>query len=308
VRLLKTWLLAALTLFWADAAAQGTWVVLDFPGAESTSAFGIDGHTIVGRYGDSSGRTHGFIYDGLGWITLDFPGATDTRLYAIEGSRIGGRFTDASGTHGFLYDGTDWTTLDGPGAFRTAVLGIEGQTAVGTYIISAPEGPGAQAYGFSFDGGDLRTIAKPGATFTVIAGIDGGKMVGHADYHGFLYDGATWTDIEHPYARGPWFSFPHGIDGDNIVGTYWGYRDALDGRPGEQPTYHGYFFDGEAFRPLDFPGSLGTYPSGIDGVTIVGSYSDGSGRHGFIYTIPEPATILLLGLGGMVLLGRHRLG
>jgi hypothetical protein len=35
---------------------------------------------------------------------------------------------------------------------------------------------------------------------------------------------------------------------------------------------------------------------------IVGSYYDSSGiEHGFLYTIPEPATLLLLGLGGFML-------
>jgi len=33
----------------------------------------------------------------------------------------------------------------------------------------------------------------------------------------------------------------------------------------------------------------------------VGGYEDGSGIYGFIYEIPEPATLLLLGLGAVTI-------
>jgi len=49
-----------------------------------------------------------------------------------------------------------------------------------------------------------------------------------------------------------------------------------------------------------------TQAYGISGSSIVGSYSDSSGTHGFVYTIPEPATLLLFALGGLVL-RKHKL-
>jgi hypothetical protein len=39
----------------------------------------------------------------------------------------------------------------------------------------------------------------------------------------------------------------------------------------------------------------------INGSNIVSYYEDGSGSHDFIYMVPETATLLLLGLGSVVL-------
>jgi len=57
------------------------------------------------------------------------------------------------------------------------------------------------------------------------------------------------------------------------------------------------------------PGGGGAVANDIDGSNIVGIYDDASGAHGFLYTIPEPATLLpavslsnpFLGLGGLLL-------
>lgn len=45
---------------------------------------------------------------------------------------------------------------------------------------------------------------------------------------------------------------------------------------------------------------------GIDGSNIVGGYGDSTGSHGFLYAIPEPATLLLLGLGAAMVRRKHR--
>ena len=84
-----------------------------------------------------------------------------------------------------------------------------------------------------------------------------------------------------------------GIDGDNIVG---GFADASGG--------HYFLFDGTTYTTLDVPGRV----YGIDGNNIVGSYThdvDGDRHeHGFLYTIPEPSTLILLTTGALGLLAR----
>jgi hypothetical protein len=65
---------------------------------------------------------------------------------------------------------------------------------------------------------------------------------------------------------------------------------------------------------LDVPGGTATTAYGIDGGTVVGSYSDGTREHGFLYTpdipvsaVPAPPAAVLAGLGAVTLLGGARL-
>ena len=108
--------------------------------------------------------------------------------------------------------------------------------------------------------------------------------------HGFTYDGTTWTALD---VSGAYSTLPLDIDGDNIVGTY---SDPYGN------IMHGFLYNKGTWTTLDMPGALWTCIYGISGNTLVGMYHDASyTEHGFIYTIPEPATLLLLGLGGLLL-------
>ena len=84
--------------------------VLHFPidpsGSTATVLFGLnDRNWVVGRYGDSSGATHGlFFVPPNNFLTFDFPGSTFTSLNGINAQGvICGRYADAAGiAHGFL--------------------------------------------------------------------------------------------------------------------------------------------------------------------------------------------------------------
>jgi hypothetical protein len=65
---------------------------------------------------------------------------------------------------------------------------------------------------------------------------------------------------------------------------------------------HGFLYNGTAFTTIDHPLGLDTVIFGIDGNTLVGAYSDSSGVfHGFQAVIPEPSSLILLGIGGVAL-------
>ena len=115
------------------SAAPYTFTTLDFPGASSTLAFGINNAgQVVGRFSDSSGGRHGFINTGGTFTTLDVPGAGFTHAFGINNAgQVVGVFLDSSGGHGFIDTGGTFTTLDVPGASFTEAVGINnaGQVA-----------------------------------------------------------------------------------------------------------------------------------------------------------------------------------
>jgi hypothetical protein len=93
---------------------------IDPTGSTATVLFGLnDRKWVVGRYGDSSGATHGlFFIPPNQFSTFDYPGSTFTSLNGISDQGvICGRYVDASGiAHGFLarIKGTPPTNAAGP--------------------------------------------------------------------------------------------------------------------------------------------------------------------------------------------------
>src|SRR5947207_7153225 len=93
---------------------------IDPSGSTATVLFGLnDRNWVVGRYGDSSGATHGlFFVAPNNFFTFDFPGSTFTSLNGINAQGvICGRYGDASGIgHGIIarVRGTPPTTPAAP--------------------------------------------------------------------------------------------------------------------------------------------------------------------------------------------------
>ena len=289
---------AVIVLFGTGYVRAGIWTTLDKPGYPSTRIYGIDGSNIIGRYGNyygdnTSDGCHGLLYNGADWTTIDKPGAIDTSISGIDGSNMVGLYRDNSGNHGFLYDGVSWTTIDivTPGASGTYIEDIEGNTLVGVYSLYSDN----SIHGFLYNTISLNwtTLDKPGATNTQIYGIEGSNLVGNyrdgSGDHGFLYDMITqnWTSFDNPLAVGTLIS---GIDGSNLVGWY---SDGL--------SLHGFLYNGTGWTTLDMPGATSTQIYGIDGSNLIGVYTDAYGDHGFVYTIPEPGTISLFCMGGLIL-------
>jgi len=268
-------------------AMAGIWTTIDVPGeygAWPTMASDIDGDNIVGSYGFG----HSFLYNGTSWTTLDMPGAFWTEAHGIDGSNIVGTYGDASGgQHGFFYNGSSWTTLDMPGADATSACGIDGGNIVGSYT----DGFG-HSCSFLYDWANWTTLDVP-LTFSA-TDIDGDNILLSDGAISFLYNGTTLTELIMPDTHG---TVASSIDGSNIVGCYWGG----DG------VRHGFLYNGSSWTTLDMPGASQTAACGIDGSNIVGQYFDASDAyHGFVYAIPEPGTVFLLGLGGLVLVRRRR--
>jgi len=282
---------AVILLFGSAYATAGTWTTLDYPGATQSYVSGISGNNIVGYYG-RSGNEQGFLYDGTNWTTIDMPGATTTLVRGISGNIIVGEYSNSVFPlyHSFLYDGTNWATI--PLNTGWGSSGISYGIDDGIIVTSN------QIYNIATQ--TLTTLNYPGASRTIICGIDGSNLVGSYDNHGFVYNMTTqnWTTIDY---LGATYTRIYGIDGSNLVGS-----STLNGK-----KLADFIYDGTTWHTLDVPGS----PMGIYGNIIVGSYITtihydngvvGIFSHGYVYTIPEPATLLLLGLGAVILKKRKK--
>jgi hypothetical protein len=186
-----------------------------------------------------------------------------------NGISIVGNYNDSFGAdHGFIYDGSSFKTVDDSPtdqSISTIVAGVSGDIVVGDTL-----------------------------------DISDGFSSAHAD--GFLFDGTTFKFFDDPLATNIG-TFPTGIFGNNVVGTY-----------GTPSGSYGFLYDGSTFITLNDPlGVHGAYPQGISGSTVVGYYLDASNfSHGFIYdgtnytTLDDPVGVhgtQPLGVSGKYIIG-----
>ncbi len=181
--------------------------------------------------------------------------------------------------------GEEFKSIDFPGAAGTSAWGINRHGDIaGIYYDS-----GFQAHGFVLRKGTFTPINAPGSTQTFVYGInDHDDLVGayndaSGSIHGFLLhkdgdqdntgDQGTFTIIDAPKASG--FTTANGINrkGD-IVGFYFDKQGIGHGFLLKRSEFSGDEANGlGTFIPIDVPGAISTYPTGINGEgDIVGSY------------------------------------
>jgi hypothetical protein len=128
------------------------------------------------------------------------------------------------------------------------------------------------------------TLDNPiaGAGGTLPYDLDGNRIVGTyfdraGASHAFVYDGATWTTLDHPNAAAPRGTAAYGVSDGVLCGTY---VDAT-GRT------LGYTYDGTTWNTLAHPplatGPVDTFARGVEGDTVVGYFIESQIARGFVY-------------------------
>ena len=263
----------------------------------------------------------------VAYTPVDYPSpGSVTDIRGFSGGRAVGHYFLASGdNHGFLYDGSTFTDLDyppGPGVGQTFPTGIEGDSVVG-YYFTGPRGFRHDTATAAF-----APLTHPSGDNLQPEGTDGTRVVGYRlspgfVANGFLFDGATWTDLNYP---GSGFTNVTGIDGQTIVGYYsaggtnhgfthvlgsptWTTLDfpgavstqvwdidggRIVGQYATDTRLFGFVLEGGTWTSINIPGSITAWVTAVDGNRIAGNYFiDPVRQQGFIATIPEPSLALL---------------
>jgi probable HAF family extracellular repeat protein len=163
----------------------GIFKTLDYPGALSTSAAGInDANLIVGTFcttksacgGNVSAGAHGFSFLNGNATQIDYPGALATGCNSVNNNGdIVGIYSSGTQLKGFLYSKGVFTTIDPAPSLYSVATGINDLgEIVGTYL-----DPSNKTHGFVYKAGVYTTFDVPGALGTELSGVNrSGTLVG----------------------------------------------------------------------------------------------------------------------------------
>lgn len=258
------------------AAAAQTFTPIDFPGAASTQAWGINAYgEVVGFFVNPDNTVHGFRLKGGGFSPIDFPGASNTQAYGLNAQGdVVGTYVMAGATHGFLLAGGRFSTIDPPGSASSGPSAI---TANGDIT------------GLCMMNGLTRIFVLKGDTYEVFdypgsSGSSGngnnvrGDIVGifvqNGVSRGYVRRGVDFSPIEYP---GSTATAAFGINpAGEIAGRY---RDTAN-------RFHGYLLIGGEYASFDYPGATLTAGHAISpNGDVVGRYQNSDGvNHGYLYS------------------------
>ena len=267
------------------AAADYRYVKFNYPGADSTSAFGINARgDIVGGYVAADGVSHGFLLHKGVFTSIDVPNALGTNEARAINARgdIVGNYGDAEGDHGFLLSDGQFSQIHVPGSTLTIARGINNAGDITGHF----ENAAGLKKGFILKNGTYYNVRVPGSDGTeAFATRDNGRVVvgrtNRADgLHGFVRNTSGGFElIDAPGSAGACTGATSTNQRREIVGAF-----CSDDKP-----ILGFVLRAGRFKVIDFPEANETFPLGIndDGV-IVGRAQLSNGAERGFKAVPTP--------------------
>jgi uncharacterized membrane protein len=198
---------------------DGIFANIDYPGAESTIASGInDSGLIVGRATkNDSALQVGFLYDGATFTKIRVPGQSQTTASGINNQ---GEVVGAVGTFaGYELREGRFRRISPPGQFLVVAA-----AAINNFgeVVGISDN-GGDGKGFLYRRGEYTTIVIPSASITYALGInDDDIIVGWyqtgSSFSGFARNTHRYASLNFPGAK---YTFGAGINASaQVVGSY----------------------------------------------------------------------------------------
>jgi hypothetical protein len=216
------------------------------------------------------------------YLSLDPPGSVASQATALSGIAVVGYYNDGSMTRGFLYDGSGYTTINYPGSVtlpnQMQVPGTTLRGVSGNNIVGIYEDASLNFHGFLYDGSTYTPINVPGATYTETTGVSGNHVIGNSQPGNGHYSGFIYNGgaFTTVYVPGAFDTIASAISGHNVAG-WWSTN-------GNGTGISAFLYDGSSYLTINPPGATYSAADGVSGNNVVGFYqTGGSNFHGFLY-------------------------
>jgi len=293
---------------WSGTADSA--VDLNPTGFLTSVGYGASGAQQVGHAMAPDGKSHAFLWSGTAASAVDLHPSSLTSSEArgvSGGQQVGvGRLTSDSPWHALLWTGTADSVIDlNPSGFNMSfAYGTNGAQQVGYGATIAGE---VHALLWSGTADSVIDLNPSGFSSAVAEGIGGsqqvgkGQLAGSSREHALLWTGTADSAVDlHPSGLSD--SWAYGTNGIQQVG--YGYWSATG-------DTHAFLWTGTAASAVDLheflpPGFVWSKAVAIDAQGNIAGYglSDLGTAHAILWQpVPEPSTLVLLGVGAIGLLG-----